>query len=195
MDSYDICKSSKDKLKLLTTELSAKETGDMFNLFTHYNIKTNKYNILDPSSYYLYEAESIKRLFKKLFEFEQEEDNIDNTELFEKALSVLEKKVLEFPALAFLLENASRDLSLEDMERYFPSTNKTEMFNDIQIYSELRSDKKTYLYEYMFLQNVQKQSFDDYFNGSESYINQRIELLQNMFLGGLWIILINPPLF
>lgn len=92
MDSYDICKSSKDKLKLLTTELSAKETGDMFNLFTHYNIKTNKYNILDPSSYYLYEAESIKRLFKKLFEFEQEEDNIDNTELFEKALSVLEKK-------------------------------------------------------------------------------------------------------
>lgn len=80
------------------------------------------------------------------------------------------------------------------MERYFPSTSKTEMFNDIQIYSELRSDKKTCLYEYMFLQNVQKQSFDDYFNGSESYINQRIELLQNMFLGGLWIILITPPI-
>lgn len=121
-------KENIDPTKLLPTELNAEEARDMLKLFTHRNDRSTSlsdhkaYN--DPSRYYIYNLEAAIWLFNDYFGFEQKEKDstifkgifsiskIDEyKQYFEDALKSLEDKIAEFPALALLLERASRYLT------------------------------------------------------------------------------------
>lgn len=108
-------KENIDLTKLLPAELNAEEVRDILSDHKAYN---------DPSRYYIYNLEAVIWLFNDYFGFEQKEKDstifkgifsiskIDEyKQYFEDALKSLEDKIAEFPALALLLERASRYLT------------------------------------------------------------------------------------
>ena len=201
-------KENIDHTKLLPTELNAEEARDMLQLFAHRNNRPTSlsdhkaYN--DPSRYYIYNLEAVIWLFNDYFGFEQKEKDptifkgifsiskIDEyKQYFEDALKSLEDKIAEFPALALLLERASRYLTLIDLQRYFPCIHNSEISHDADIYRSLKVAKiengaQYSWFEASYLNALPNRCFKYDVEDSRPFSNKRMKLLQTMFLGSLW---------
>ena len=201
-------KENIDPTKLLPTELNAEEARDMLKLFTHRNERSTSlsdhkaYN--DPSRYYIYNLEAVIWLFNDYFGFEQKEKDstifkgifsiskIDEYKrYFEDALESLEDKIAEFPALALLLERASRYLTLTDLQRYFPCIHNSEISHDADLYCSLKVAKiengaQYSWFEASYLNALPNVCFRHDVEDSRLFSNKRMKLLQTMFLGSLW---------
>ncbi|QSH92183.1 hypothetical protein C5N99_06125 [Treponema medium] len=201
-------KENIDPTKLLPTELNAEEARDMLQLLAHRNNRPTSlsdhkaYN--DPSRYYIYNLEAVIWLFNDYFGFEQKEKDptifkgifsiskIDEyKQYFEDALKSLEDKIAEFPALALLLERASRYLTFIDLQRYFPCIHNSEISHDADIYRSLKVAKiengaQYSWFEASYLNALPNRCFKYDVEDSRPFSNKRMKLLQTMFLGSLW---------
>lgn len=144
-----------DAAKFLPVELNAEDARDMLKLFVRRNDRPislsdhKAYN--DPSRYYIYKIDAVIWLFNDYFGFEQKEKNLaifkgvfsiskidEYKRYFEDALESLEDKITEFPALTLLLERASRYLTFNELQQYFPCIHESEISHDADIYRSLK---------------------------------------------------------
>ena len=197
-----------DAAKFLPVELNAEDARDMLKLFVRCNdrpislLDQKAYN--DPSKYYIYKVEAVAWLFNDYFGFEQKEKNLaifkgvfsiskidEYKRYFKDALESLEDKIAEFPALALLLERASRYLTFIDLQRYFPCIHNSEISHDADIYRSLKVAKiengaQYSWFEASYLNALPNRCFKYDVEDSRPFSNKRMKLLQTMFLGSLW---------
>ena len=215
-DSYILNVGRKEEIekrKFLNTELDVQEMKEILELFQNHNNKSCTYmdSFSDPERYYIYNIDDIVYFFNEYFGFEREKDNqfIFNTKdiiyrakyerekckgHFENLLKALEDKLNDFPALAFLFERATRNLVLEDLKNYFPCKNKHDFPLNAKIYIPLKIDKIKEQggcapIESLYLQAIERFSFDYDVEGRSELSNSRLELLQKLFLASLWSII------
>jgi hypothetical protein len=196
-----------DAAKFLPVELNAEDTRDMLKLFARRNVRPislsdhKAYN--DPNRYYIYKVEAVAWLFNDYFGFEQKENTgifkgifsvskIDEYKwYFEDTLESLEDKITEFPALTLLLERASRHLTFNELQQYFPCIHESEISHDADIYrslkvAQIKNGAQYSRFQAALLNDLPNICFKYDVEDSRSFSNKRMKLLQTMFLGALW---------
>lgn len=197
-----------DAAKFLPVELNAEDARDMLKLFVRCNARPislsdhKAYN--DPSRYYIYKIDAVIWLFNDYFGFEQKEKNLaifkgvfsiskidEYKRYFEDALESLEDKITEFPALTLLLERASRYLTFNELQQYFPCIHESEISHDADIYRSLKvvqikNGAQYSRFEASYLNDLPNSCFKYDVEDSRPSSNKRMKLLQTMFLGSLW---------
>ena len=196
-----------DAAKFLLVELNAEDTRDMLKLFARrndrpINLSDHKaYN--DPSRYYIYKVEAVAWLFNDYFGFDQKENTgilkgifsvskIDEYKrYFKDALESLEDKIDEFPALTLLLERASRHLTSNELQQYFPCIHESEISHNVGIFrslkvAQIKNGAQYSRFEAILLNTLPNICFKYDVEDSRPFSNKRMKLLQTMFLGALW---------
>ena len=200
-----------DAAKFLPVELNAEEARNMLKFFARRNDRPislsdhKAYN--DPSRYYIYKIDAVIWLFNDYFGFEQKEKNLaifkgvfsiskinEYKRYFEDALESLEDKITEFPALTLLLERASRYLTFNELQQYFPCIHESEISYDADIYRSLKvvqikNGAQYSWFEASYLNDLPNSCFKYDVEDSRPFSNKRMMLLQAMFLGALWELL------
>ena len=196
-----------DAAKLLPVELNAEEVRDMLKLFARRNdrpINLSDHKAYDdPSRYYIYKVKVVAWLFNDYFGFEQKEDTgifkgifsiskIDEYKrYFKDALESLEDKIDEFPALTLLLERASRHLTSNELQQYFPCIHESEISHNVGIFrslkvAQIKNGAQYSRFQAALLNDLPNICFKYDVEDSRPFSNKRMKLLQTMFLGALW---------
>ena len=196
-----------DAAKFLPVELNAEDARDMLKLFVRCNDRPislsdqKAYN--DPSKHYIYKVEAVAWLFNDYFGFDQHKHTdifktLDTRskadtykQYFKDAFESLEDKITEFPALTLLLERASRYLTFNELQYYFPCIHNNEISHDADIYLSLKVAKiengaQYSRFEASYLNDLPNSCFKYDVEDSRPSSNKRMKLLQTMFLGSLW---------
>ena len=196
-----------DTAKCLPVELNVEDARDMLKLFVRRNDRPislsdhKAYN--DPSKYYIYKVEAVAWLFNDYFGFDQHKHTdifktLDTRskadtykQYFKDAFESLEDKITEFPALTLLLEQASRYLTFNELQYYFPCIHNNEISHDADIYLSLKVAKiengaQYSRFEASYLNDLPNSCFKYDVEDSRPSSNKRMKLLQTMFLGSLW---------